>query len=81
MATAVVCKYYIYWAQNRHTYPGKSAYKYLGTCKWTNRFLRNVTAKNILPANGMTMVKKNRDKMTISVNKAYFSDYQPTEVL
>ena len=27
---------------------------------------------------GMTMVKKNRDKMIILVNKAYFSHDQPT---
>ena len=26
---------------------------------------------------GMTRVKKNGDKMTISINKAYFSHYQP----
>ena len=29
---------------------------------------------------GMTMVKKkNRDKMIIPINKAYFSHYQPTQ--
>ena len=27
---------------------------------------------------GMTTVKKTSDKMIISINKAYFSHYQPT---
>ena len=29
---------------------------------------------------GMTMVKKNRDKMTLSNSKAYFSPYQPIHI-
>ena len=29
---------------------------------------------------GMTMVKKNKEKMTISINEAYFSNYQPVHI-